>query len=388
LTDPGRLRIGIASAGRFHVLNLARELHQLGHEVRFYSYVPKSRGRRFGLPDSCQSPVAAAVSPLLVWQQLAPRFRPDVREHLLHLGLDRAVAARLEPCDVFVFMSGIFLEAARQAKRRFGARLWLERGSAHIDIQDRILAAIPGAERPSPESRARELSGYELADRIVVPSRFTEASFAPTPERAKLFRNPYGVQLDDFPLVAQRPQGHPLRLLFVGAWSSRKGCDLLTATIKASSDVILTHVGGVADLPFPGADPRFRHVGPVDQLRLREFYAQADALILASREEGLSIVQAQALASGLPVICTDRTGGADLGHTPALAERILVAPSDDAAALAGTVNALRERLGRGQPFAPLTDLDRKTLSWRAYGERYSAELIADVEGARSPRDAP
>jgi len=369
------------------VLNLARELHQLGHGVRFYSYVPRSRARRFGLPDACQSPVAAAVSPLLAWQRLAPRFRPDAREHLLHLALDRAVAARLQACDVFIFMSGIFLEAARQAKHRFGARLWLERGSAHIDIQDRILAAIPGAERPSPESRARELAGYELADRIVVPSHFTEDSFAPTTEHAKLFRNPYGVQLDDFPLLPQRAQGRPLRLLFVGTWSSRKGCDLLTATVTASSDVILTHVGGVTDLPFPG-DPRFRHVGPVDQLRLADFYARADALVLASREDGLSIVQAQALASGLPVICTDRTGGADLAHTPALAERILVTPPDDAAALAETIAALSERLERGEPFTPLTDTDRRALSWRAYGERYSAELIADLERAKSALRAP
>ena len=35
-----RLRIAIATAGRFHVLDLARELNALGYAVDFYSYVP------------------------------------------------------------------------------------------------------------------------------------------------------------------------------------------------------------------------------------------------------------------------------------------------------------------------------------------------------------
>ena len=72
--SPAPLRIGIASAGRFHVLDLARELSRLGHQVRFYSYVPKSRGRRFGLADDDQAPVTALVWPLLAWQRFAPRL--------------------------------------------------------------------------------------------------------------------------------------------------------------------------------------------------------------------------------------------------------------------------------------------------------------------------
>ena len=42
-------RIAIATAGRFHVLDLARELAALGHEVRFYSMLPPSRTASFGL---------------------------------------------------------------------------------------------------------------------------------------------------------------------------------------------------------------------------------------------------------------------------------------------------------------------------------------------------
>lgn len=47
-------RIALATAGRFHVLDLARELCQLGEDVRFYSYVPKSQALRYGLPAHAQ----------------------------------------------------------------------------------------------------------------------------------------------------------------------------------------------------------------------------------------------------------------------------------------------------------------------------------------------
>ena len=48
-----KLRIGIASSGRFHLLDLARELDALGSEVSFYSYVPRERAKTFGLPGRC-----------------------------------------------------------------------------------------------------------------------------------------------------------------------------------------------------------------------------------------------------------------------------------------------------------------------------------------------
>jgi hypothetical protein len=50
----GPLRVAIATAGRFHVLDLPRELTGLGYALDFYSYVPKLRAVRFGLPSACR----------------------------------------------------------------------------------------------------------------------------------------------------------------------------------------------------------------------------------------------------------------------------------------------------------------------------------------------
>lgn len=110
-----------------------------------------------------------------------------------------------------------------------------------------------------------------------------------------------------------------------------------------------------------------------------QFYHEADGFILASRQDGFGMVLGQALASGLPLICTDRTGGEDLAHTPALRERIVVVSNGNAAALREGIERLRDKLRNGSRFTPLTNLDLETLSWSTYGKRYEAELLKCTE---------
>ena len=114
-------------------------------------------------------------------------------------------------------------------------------------------------------------------------------------------------------------------------------------------------------------------------MEITDYYARADALIHASYEEGLSNVITQALASGLPVVCTDRTGGTDLAHTPRLAARITVVPHGDVDALAAAMIALRDRLCRGERLPPLAVADREHLSWSSYARRYVDRLRDDLD---------
>src|SRR5438477_10922701 len=99
-----QLNIAVASAGRFHVLDLARELNALGPRVRFYSYVPRARARRFGLPDECHVSLLPVALPAVAWQQLVPQLMPRSRERFLYALLNSAVMLRLEPCDVMICM--------------------------------------------------------------------------------------------------------------------------------------------------------------------------------------------------------------------------------------------------------------------------------------------
>ena len=143
----------------------------------------------------------------------------------------------------------------------------------------------------------------------------------------------------------------------------------------------MTHVGAIGDLRFPEDSEHFAHRSPVAQSELKRFYAASDLFVLASREDGFGMVLSQALASGLPVVCTDRTGGDDLAAMPGFAACVTVVPSDDAGALAAAIRLWCDRLRGGCAPAPLDEGERENLSWAAYAGRYDAELRCTVAGA-------
>lgn len=370
-----RLRIAIATSGRFHVLDLAREMAALGHRVRFYSYVPKRRALSFGLPAECHVSLLSMVAPLVLLERKLPQLIPQTRERLMYAVLNRAVIARLEPCDVFVCMSGMYLEAPQYARDRFGAKIVIHRGNKYVLAQQEILAMAPDGHRMSQAMIERELAGYRLADRIAIASDNVEQSFRrDASSQSKIVKNPYGVDLSDFPM-SERKSSSPYTFVFAGSWCWRKGCDLIVDAVRRCSGIRVLHVGPLSDVPFPTDDPRFAHLDPVNQSKLRTIYNEADAFVLASREDGFGVVLSQALASGLPVLCTTNTGGPTLKHTPALADRITVVPSGNIQALTEGLRRVVDRLHNGPPFAPLTQADRETLSWSAYAMRYEANLF-------------
>jgi starch synthase len=373
------MRVIVASAGRFHLLDLARELHALGVEIHFYSYVPRKRAEKFGLPSRCHVALLPFLFPLVAWERLFPRLFPRALERLMCWALDMVTIFRMRPCDVFICMSGIYLQAPRFARWRYGARVILHRGSRHILSQREILASIAGAQQVTPFVIRRELQGYEIADKIAVPSMHVMESFKPWPQHAcKLFVTPYGVDLDDFPLRHTLPSTPTV--LFVGNWSYQKGVDVLTKAIEDLDGVQLIHVGALTDAPFPDHS-RFVHHDPVPQWKLKSFYEVAHVFALASRQDGFGLGLCQALASGLLLVCTDRTGGADLLDTLGLGRLIRVVPEGNPDALRRALaHALDDCIGKSR-VAPITAAERKGLSWNAYAARH-LELMFEMQQSR------
>jgi len=383
MSEPS-LRIAIATSGRFHVLDLARELKALGHAVLFFTLLPARRAELFGLPRTCVRSLFFHALPWLAAARLIrnPCRRRRIRDRLT-VRLDRVVALLLGPCDVFVGMSGLFVEAGWAARRRYGALWVLERGSRHILSQKAILDALPetSADRVSDFDVERELVGYEAADVIVIPSRHAEESFLERGvSRSKLFRNMYGVDLQRF-APTKAPDG-PVTILFVGGWSYRKGADILAQAVATMSDARLLHAGPIEDAPVPRAD-WFHALGPLPQHALPNVMAQGHLFALPSREDGFGMVLLQALACGLPVAATDRTGGPDLAG-------LLPDPSYVSLASAGEVESFRKALeSAGRKALDLRGHIRDGLgsarslfSWGAYAERYERFLQERLGGER------
>jgi len=388
------MRIAILTSGRFHACDLARELAARGHEVAFYSLLPRARTERFGLPPQCNRWLGAAVGPLYLLTRVALRTRyAEQLLVLMSVMLDRVTARRIEPCDLFIGMSQMSLRTIATVQRRFGARAFLERGSRHILSQREILERLPrppAAAQPVPDWAVhRELAEYALADVIVVPSRHAEQSFLERGIPAgKMFRNPYGVDLSMFPPTPALPTDAAPTIIMVGTWSMQKGCDVLTAAWRRlrGDGTRLLHVGRVGDAPLP-TDPGFEHREPVDQRRLTELYSQAHVMGFASRQEGLGLVLAQALASGLRVAATEPTGAGDLQEMLEDRSAIALVPTDDVEAFTA---ALTDQLARARSDRGTRDrlgAARGRLTWDAYGRRYDA-MIRLLERRARPAAPP
>jgi glycosyltransferase involved in cell wall biosynthesis len=166
----------------------------------------------------------------------------------------------------------------------------------------------------------KEMAEYEMADAILVPSEFARRSFiAEGVPEAKLRKVPYGVDLRRFS-PAGAPEAGRFDVLFVGAATLRKGVpDLLDAyRMLQHPHKRLRFVGAVTEdvrallQRAHRSDPSIEILGPRPQDRLREIMSTAHVMVLPSIEEGLALVQAQALACGCPVIASTNTGGEDL----------------------------------------------------------------------------
>ena len=202
----------------------------------------------------------------------------------------------------------------------------LERSSAHISEQSRILREEykrfnlkwPATHRKIEDMELRE---YKLADCIAVPSLFVQRTFEVHEfAEKKLYRNMLGVNIQAFQQPAEPPKApseEGLNIIYAGSLSLRKGIpDLLDGFAAAKlPKATLTLVGGITPEIrglLKEQSTNVRHLGHRPQNELPYHYGQSHCFVMASVEEGMAMVQVQAMACGLPLICTTNTGGEDL----------------------------------------------------------------------------
>jgi len=239
----------------------------------------------------------------------------------------------------------------------------------------------------SEEKLARKDQELRLADRIFVASSFTRRTLADfAGPLAPVEVIPYG-----FPPVGDARQhapltGRPLKLLFVGGLSQRKGiADLFAAVRALGSRVELTVVGAKAvegNAALDAALAAHRWIPSLPHDAILKLMREHDVFVFPSLFEGFGLVITEAMSQGTPVITTDRTAGPDLiehgrngwlveaGNTAALQasiENLLQHPEQVAAAGREAMDTARRR------------------PWEVYG-RELAEAVARTldDTARRP----
>lgn len=214
-------------------------------------------------------------------------------------------------------------------------------------IKQRIVALVHhplGLETGLAAERAAELVQLETAAlahaaHVVVTSpltkRILEADFAVAAGRITV--------AEPGTAPAERATGSTgarVHMLAVGSIVPRKGYPVLIEALKGlPSGWWLTIAGGARDdaevvrvheaVATSGVSPRIEFVGAVDDATLDALYASADLFVMPSLFEGYGMVLAEAMARGLPIVCT--TGGAAADTVPD--EAALKVPPGDYAAL-------------------------------------------------------
>ena len=112
--------------------------------------------------------------------------------------------------------------------------------------------------------------------------------------------------------------------------------------------------------------------GAKKQSDLYWYYSQCDIFCLASIDDGLAMVQAQAMACQLPIIATENTGSAELVEPE---KNGFIVPIRDKEALKEKISYFyqnREEVKRMGKAAKTTI--ENGFSWSDYGARYSQNL--------------
>ena len=328
------LKISIVVGGRWHAFDLARELFLKGHLHRLITNYPAYYVKRWGIPEKhiVSLPITFFLIKFIYWlggESLMMRC-----QWLVHSLFARQAAKYLSGSKLIHAWSSWAEPSLIWAANRSIPTL-LERSSAHILEQSRLLTEeyqrlnlkwIPTHKK----IEEMECDEYKIATKISTPSQFVLNSFLDRGfDHSQLVRNGLGVNQDLFTPSQEDKSMHSvsLSILYAGTISVQKGIhDLLIAFENFShSKATLTLLGGMT-APIKRllnrTDYRINLPGHKPQADLPAFYQAHNLFVMPSIQDGMAMVQLQALASGLPLVCTTNSGGEDLlqmgGNSPVI----------------------------------------------------------------------
>lgn len=228
---------------------------------------------------------------------------------------------------------------------------------------------------PFPEPRykqKRKQLELETADVIICPSRFSRSTTEGhcCPDRIQVI--PYGADITRSAKQWPRCRDAPVRLLYVGQISPRKGIHLLFEALAriASAEYSLTLIGtwrpGFRQWLDRQYGIRYRYLGKISHIELHNFYKAHDALVFPTLADGFGLVILEAMACGIPVIASTHSAGPDIITN---GRDGLIFRGQDVGALR---TAIADLLNKVDILPEMGFEARRTaeqLSWDVYGEK-------------------
>jgi len=315
------MQVTISVGGRFHAFYLAQQLLKRGYLAKLITSYPKFEVVKYGIPKDNVDSVIIKEIMQRGWGKLPNWLKNSYNpQYLIHEIYDKWVSKIYKKSDIVVAWSSFGLHTIRKAKG-MGAITVLFRGSSHILYQNKILEEEYKKfglkyNAVHPKIIEKELKEYEKANYIQIPSIYAKRTFlAQGIPESKLIYVPLGVSISEFKPIPKND--NIFRIIYAGGMTLQKGVHYL---LQAYSELRLPNselllVGRISDeiKPFfKKYEGKYKWVGHVPQKELYKYYSQSSVFVHMSIQEGLSLVIPQAMACGLPVICTTNTGGEDI----------------------------------------------------------------------------
>jgi glycosyltransferase involved in cell wall biosynthesis len=208
-----------------------------------------------------------------------------------------------------------------RAAKSIGAKCILDAAALHYAEQDGVLfPETHKFSRAETRLRRRKRIELELADLIVCCSAVARQSYlAAGTSGCRIVVNSPGVEVDLFQPDNGAGRTGPMKFVFVGTASRRKGFDILLEAFRLTSGALPSaelHVIG-----DPESASRFMRYSPSDKIvihgkrsrhELARMLGLMDCLVLPSRIEAFGMVVVEALAAGVPTIVTPKVGAAEV----------------------------------------------------------------------------
>ncbi len=326
------MNVVISAGGRFHAIKLAQQLHQRNSLLKLFSFSYTVQDHA-NLPPHLVHNISscALLDKAFAKLRLAHIINASQFNHLKDNLFDYLVSKQLRKLPAFDIFVGWahYAEQSIPIARAKGALVIIESGSSHILEQQYLLeeeykkwgVAFAPIHQKVVEKMVRE---YELADYIMTLSTASKQSFIkhgiPT---QKVLQMPCGVDVEYFLNNAGRslPPLPKFRIIFVGLINIRKGIPyLLDAWNQANlpdGTTELVLVGTMQKdmaqlLPKLSIPKNVIFYGPTNRETLKKLYQQSSVFVLPSVEDGFGMVMGEAMACGLPIICTTNTGAPDI----------------------------------------------------------------------------
>ena len=296
----------------------------------------------------------------------------------------------LEGADgVYVFNSA-GLEILQEARKR-GVAAVVEQAIAPRAFEEKILTEehlrFPDWE-PSPERDlhaaefcTREAEEWDAADVIICGSQFVRdgvAACGGPAERCRVV--PYGFDPGgNQPKRERRSAGEPLHVLTVGAVTLRKGSPYVLEAARLLGHEAHFRMVGTKALSSKAAaalGQRVELVGAVSRFRMAEHYGWADVLVLPSLCEGSATATYEAIAWGLPVICTPNAGSVIRDGVEGF-----IVPIRDGSTIAERLTRLHTDRGLLDTLSFNARARSRSFTTWAYGERLLGVLRGSLRAA-------